>query len=489
MAAAIAAAIIFTLLMKIANKHTCIIGLILLFASCTAPKKSTADAVEEKLPIAFPMAEGFGKYTIGGRGGKVFIVSNLNDKGAGSFREAAEAKERRIIVFAIDGIIHLETKLSIKSNVTIAGQTAPGEGVCIADQSVSLGGDNIIVRYLRFRLGDKYQRGGMIDGNGSDDAFGGTKRKNIIIDHCSFSWSTDEAISIYAGDSTTLQWNLISEPLNYSYHFETGDKDYEHHGFGGIWGGKHLTAHHNLFAHCNNRTPRFDGIRNAPAELVDYINNVIYNWGTNNIYAGEGGNYNIFNNYFKPGPNTPKHSMYNLVSPGKRDPDITFGKWYVNGNYLVAANDISKNNWLGIFMGNKGTEEDKKNAITNKPFNVIDINIQEANKAYERVLENAGASFKRDSLDARIVNDVKNGTGKFIDVQGGYPHGTTYELTVNAWPFLQQGVAKTDTDKDGMPDEWEIKNKLNTKDRSDAAQISLHKYYTNIEVYINTLVQ
>src|SRR4030095_16710396 len=195
----------------------------ILLSLCCTPQKQLNTSNGENNPIAFPGAEGYGKYAPGGRGGKIFIVSNLYDKGPGSFREAAEAKEKRIIVFAVSGIINLETRLSIRGDVTIAGQTAAGDGICLADNSVSLGGDNIIVRYLRFRMGDTYQKGGMVDGNGGDDAFGGTRRKNIIVDHCSMSWSTDEVFSVYAGDSTTLQWNLISEPLNYSYHFETGD--------------------------------------------------------------------------------------------------------------------------------------------------------------------------------------------------------------------------------------------------------------------------
>ena len=236
--------------------------------------------------IAFPGAEGFGKYSTGGRHGNIFIVSNLNDDGEGSLRQAATSKIPRIIVFAISGTIHLNSPLRIAGDVTIAGQTAPGDGICIADQPVSLGGDNIIIRYLRFRLGDKFQRQlGMKPGSGHDDALGGNKRKHIIIDHCSISWSTDECFSIYGGDSTTLQWNIISEPLNYSYHFEEGDKDYERHGYGGIWGGAHLSAHHNLFAHCNSRNPRFNGTRlGSSQELVDYRNNVIYNWGGNNAF-------------------------------------------------------------------------------------------------------------------------------------------------------------------------------------------------------------
>lgn len=457
------------------------------FLQCTAQKNGTNNTADK--PIAFPGAEGYGKYATGGRGGKVFIVSNLNDKGPGSFREAAEAKGKRIVVFAISGTIHIETKLSIRGDITIAGQTAPGDGICLADQPVSLAGDNIIIRYMRFRLGDKYQRqDGMVDGSGSDDAISGFKRKNIIIDHCSMSWSTDEVFSVYGGDSTTLQWNLISEPLNYSYHFETGDKDFEKHGYGGIWGGLHLTAHHNLFAHCNNRTPRFNGIRHTPTEFVDYRNNVIYNWGGNNIYAGEGGNYNIINNYFKYGPNTSKNVKYRIVNPGRNE-EIGFGKWYVNGNYVDEANDVSKNNWLGIHMGNEGTEQDKRNTIIDKPHDAWPVPTQTAEEAYEAVVKFAGSSFKRDTLDERIINDVINRTGRFIDVQGGFPHGSPFEITIQAWPFLKTLTPLADNDRDGMADDWEVENKLNPADASDAVKFSVHNFYTNIEVYINSLVK
>ncbi|MGH2553029.1 MAG: pectate lyase [Chitinophagaceae bacterium] len=457
-----------------------------------AQQSKVTSEVSISAPVSFPGAEGFGKYTTGGREGKVFLITNLNDNGPGSFREAAETKGKRIIVFALSGTIRLESKISIKGDVTIAGQSAPGDGICLADHSVMLGGDNIIVRYLRFRMGDKYQKGGMVDGNGGDDAFGGTRRKNIIIDHCSMSWSTDEVFSIYAGDSTTLQWNIISEPLNYSYHFETGDKDYEHHGYGAIWGGLHLTAHHNLFAHCNNRCPRFNGIRHTPTEFADYRNNVIYNWGSNNIYAGEGGNYNIINNYFKYGPNTGNSVKYRICNPGKNE-TIGFGKWYVNGNYVDGSEEVTGNNWKGIHMGNSGTEEDKNQTVNQYMFTTegsgARLYTQSAADAYKDVLKYAGASFKRDTLDERIINDVENRTGKFIDVQGGYPHGTDYEKTVNAWPALKSLIAPVDTDKDGMPDEWEKKNGLNPNDASDASAYKISKTYTNIEVYLNSLLK
>jgi pectate lyase len=421
-----------------------------LFTHCSSQNKLTP-AIVSDVPVAFPGAEGFGKYTTGGRGGRVMIVNTLADKGPGSFREAVTAKDKRIIVFAVSGTIHLETKLGIGGNCTIAGQTAPGDGICLADQPVSLGGDNIILRYMRFRMGDKYQKGGMVDGNGGDDALGAGKRNHIIIDHCSMSWSTDEVFSVYGGDSTTLQWNLIAEPLNYSYHFETGDKDWEHHGYGGIWGGSHLTAHHNLFAHCLSRNPRFNGTRlGATQEFADFRNNLIYNWGHNSIYGGEAGNYNIVNNYFKYGPGTSKSVKYRIVNPFKTD-KLGFGKWYVAGNYVDEAKDISDNNWLGIHMPDESTEADKKEAVIDKPHPAEPITVQSATDAYNAILRNVGASFRRDTMDERIINDVKNRTGKYIDVQGGFAHGTAYELTVNAWPALKSLPSAADTDKDGMP--------------------------------------
>ncbi len=455
--------------------------------SCAAQQKQTTAS---NLSIAFPGAEGFGKYTTGGRGGKVMIVTNLNDNGPGSLREAVEAKGKRIVVFAVSGTIHLESKLFIKGDVTIAGQTAPGDGICIADQPVSVTGDNVIMRYIRIRMGDKYQRQkGMVDGSGGDDAFGASGRKHLIIDHCSFSWSTDEVCSVYKGDSTTLQWNIITEPLNYSYHFETGDKDWEHHGYGGIWGGQHLTAHHNLFAHCVSRNPRFNGARlGASEEFVDFRNNVIYNWQHNNVYGGEGGTYNVVNNYYKYGPVTNKNVRNRIVNPSKLDMQ-PYGQYYVAGNYVDGAPDVTKNNVAGIHIDPKGTEEEKKTVLQTVAFPTVAITPQTAEDAYQAVLLQVGASYKRDTMDARIINNVVNRTGAIIDVQGGYTHHTAFELTVNAWPALKSEPAPVDTDKDGMPDEWEKKNGLNSNDAGDASAYKLHQQYTNIEVYINSLIK
>jgi hypothetical protein len=328
----------------------------------------------------------------------------------------------------------------------------------------------------------------MVDGNGGDDAFGGTRHRNIIVDHCTMSWSTDEDFSVYGGDSTTLQWNLIAEPLNYSYHFEAGDKDYEHHGYGAIWGGKHLSAHHNLFAHCNSRNPRFDGIRNIPEENVDYRNNVIYDWGHSSVYAGEGGTYNMINNYYKYGPSTTKSSMYQIANPWNKLPKIPFGKWYIDGNYVDGSSEVTADNWVGVLMGEKG-DGDKQQGKVTTPFPSVPVKTESAKDAYKLVLEKVGCSFKRDTFDQRIINEVKHRTGELVDVQGHYPHGTPYEATINAWPALKSKPAAPDKDQDGMPDAWETAHKLNPNDAADAATHTLDKQYTNIEVYVNSLVK
>lgn len=470
----------------------CLLVAQVLLLSCSSQQALVIKPVMEEKPVAFPGAEGFGKYTTGGRGGKVMIVSNLNDDGYGSLRKAAEANGPRVVIFNVSGTIHLLSKLNIKGNITLAGQTAPGDGICIADYPVSIAGDNVIVRFLRFRMGDRYQNKGMVDGAGSDDAFSASGRKNIIIDHCSMSWSTDEVCSVYKGDSTTLQWNLITEPLNYSYHFETGDRDFEHHGYGGIWGGSHFSAHHNLIAHCVSRTPRFNGVRLGETdELADFTNNVIYNWGHNNVYGGENGKYNLINNYYKYGPETKKNMQSRIVNPTRTANTANpYGRFYVAGNYVDGDDETTADNYLGIHADKATTEQETQMAIVNHAFPVISVRTQPAQEAYKAVLQYAGAILpQRDTLDQRVIKEVANRTGRFIDVQGGYPHGTAYEKTINAWPSLQQEPPLRDTDKDGMPDEWELKNQLNINDPDDASLYSVHQSYTNIEVYINSLVQ
>lgn len=462
--------------------------LVFLLVNCGSVNKATSGSViNDSIPIAFPGAEGFGKFASGGRGGKVYVVHNLNDSGEGSLREALGRKGAKIVVFAVSGTIHLKSPLNIKANTTVAGQTAPGDGICLADHPVKVDGDNVIVRYIRFRMGDRYQDKGKVPGSGHDDAVTVYKQKNVIIDHCSMSWSTDEVFSAYLGDSTTLQWNIISEPLNYSYHFEKGGTDYQQHGYGAIWGGRHLSAHHNLFAHCASRTPRFDGTRNIPEEFVDYRNNVIYNWGQNNVYAGEGGKYNIVNNYYKYGPSTRNNVRHRILNPFKTA-TIHFGSFYVSGNYSDGSDEVTKNNLLGVVM-NDGSEEDKNKSMQSTPFGFLQVETETAELAYKSVLDYAGASVRRDTLDQRIINDVKNRTGRIIDVQGGFPHGTSYEISRTAWPYLKSLPAPADADKDGMPDEWELKNGLDPSNSGDASITGLHNYYTNIEVYINSLAE
>jgi hypothetical protein len=307
------------------------------------------------------------------------------------------------------------------------------------------------------------------------------------------SWSTDEACSVYEGDSTTLQWNLIAEPLNYSYHFEKGDKDFERHGFGGIWGGQHASFHHNLFAHCKNRTPRFNGSRYThPAgyENCDFSNNVIYNWGENNVYAGEGGNYNIVNNYYKPGPSTEPKVRAQVLNPYKIDKAqgrLPYGKFYLTGNYMFGAPAVTARNWRGVVM-NGGAPADTVLAKADKPFAIGQLVPQPATAAYEAVLQGAGATRpRRDTLDQRIVREVRSGTGTLINVQGHYPHGTPYSVSQRAWPVLKATAAPLDTDHDGMPDAWEKTNGLNPANSADRA-LRATDGYTNLESYLNSLV-
>lgn len=416
--------------------------------------------------IAFPGAEGFGKYTTGGRGGQVVVVTNLNDEGEGSLRDAIRKKGPRIVVFAVSGYIDLESPLDINNkDITIAGQSAPGDGITLRYYPVNIKADNVIVRYLRFRMGDTA-------GEEGDAASANRGKENIIIDHCSMSWGTDESASFYRNKNFTLQWSIIAESLNESVHAKGK------HGYGGIWGGEGATFHHNLFASHNSRTPRFSGSSttpNTPEELVDFRNNVIFNWGDNNVYGGEKGRYNMVNNYYKPGPATSSSKKDRLVNPSK-----PYGQFYVTGNFIEGQPEISQNNWAG---GVQCEHPDSVKAMN--PFSAVAITEQAPAKAFELVLNHAGASYKRDAVDTRVIEYVrsgkptagKNGNG-LIDSQ----------KDVGGWPKLASGTAIEDADLDGMPDTWERQHKLNPNDSSDAVAYSLDKQYTNIEVYLNSLV-
>jgi pectate lyase len=465
----------------------------------------TTPALAQTRLLSFPGAEGAGRFTSGGRGRlatptTVYEVTSLADTNTpGTLRyavsQSATAAPFRTIVFRVCGTIHLASRMNIPRNTTIAGQTAPGDGICLADHQVAVNGDNVIIRFVRFRLGDRYQNLGKVDGSGDEDALNGLDHKNIIIDHCSISWSDDEACTFYgaATDSLTLQWNIISEPLNYSYHFESGDADYERHGYGGIWGGRRSTFHHNLFAHCLSRTPRFNGTRygaSIGSENCDFRNNVIYDWGSNNVYGGEGGNYNVVNNYYKYGPSTTSTSARSrILNPYRQTaaPVLPYAQVYLAGNYVDGSPANTRRNWLGVNMQG-GTLNDTVQSKVSQPFDIAPLVTQTAADAYTSVLQSAGCMLPvRDAIDARIMTEVRDRTGAIIDVQGGFAHGTPYTQTSGAWPELTCGLAPADTDHDGMTDAFELANGLNPNSAADRAATAANGY-TNLENYLNSYV-
>ena len=306
--------------------------------------ETSSDA--SNLPAVFPGAEGFGRYTTGGRGGKVIHVTNLNDSGTGSLRWALNQSGKRIIVFDVGGTIELESELKVgRGDVTIMGQTAPGDGICLSGFNLTTAADNIIIRFLRVRPGDKTEAS---DGK---DAMGGRFKKNIIVDHCSSSWSTDEACSFYVNQNFTLQWCFVTESLRESGHSKGA------HGYGGIWGGESASFHHNLLAHHDSRNPRFSGSGqtyrvNLPveSEIVDMRNCVFYNWGGKVGYGAEGGSYNIVNNYYKPGPGSTLKSgefmaMDKDAGNSGNEPNA-HGVFYIKGNYYVGKG--ANWDWNGI---------------------------------------------------------------------------------------------------------------------------------------------
>lgn len=439
-------------------------------------------------PLAFPGAEGFGREATGGRGGKVIKVTNLNDAGPGTLREAIHASGPRIIIFEVSGTIVLKSILSIKNgDVTIAGQSAPGDGICLRDYPLHVNADNVIIRFMRFRLGDVTKQ--------ESDALGGRFRKNIIIDHCSMSWSVDECTSFYNNENFTLQWCIMAESLRNSAHSKGA------HGFGGIFGGKNASFHHNLLAHHDSRNPRFGeeaGKAFALTDLVDYRNNVIYNWGANSAYGGEGMNINMVNNYYKPGPATKKRER--IFSPDKNKNPGTevynrWGRFFIDGNYVDGSTRATADNWTyGVYNQihhSYGTVPDAdKAAMKLAAPHAINNNVftHSARQAYKCVLKLAGASLKRDAVDTRIINSVKRKTYTANGSAGSMNGIIDSQLDVGGWPVLKSEPAKTDSDGDGMPDDWEKTHGLNPA-KANANGRDLSKDYDNVEVYLNGLVK
>ncbi len=437
---------------------------------------------------AFPGAEGFGRNTTGGRGGRVIYVTNLNDSGPGSLRAAIQAFGPRYVLFKVSGNIILKSRLFINNgDITIAGQTAPGDGICIRDYPISISADNVIIRFLRFRMGDEAQQ--------EADALGGRFQKNIIIDHCSMSWSTDECVSFYANENTTVQWCFVTESLRNSVHGKGA------HGYGGIWGGKNASFHHNLLAHHDSRNPRLGetaGDAFALTDLTDLRNNVIYNWNNNSCYGGEAMNVNIVNCYYKPGPTTKKKERIVAIDKNKNQGTEVYniwGKFYIAGNYMEGSTRATNDNWTyGVynqFSSDYGTvSEADKAAMRLAQEHPIHNNVKThtAQEAYLKVLDIGGASLVRDAIDTRIVEEVRNGTYTFEGSNGSTKGIIDSQSDVGGWPELKPEAAPEDTSGDGMPDDWKIKNKLDPA-KYEANGRDLSTAYDNVEIYINSLVK
>ncbi|PQA97823.1 pectate lyase [Chryseobacterium shigense] len=444
-------------------------------------------SAEAQNVLSFPGAEGFGRYTSGGRGGKVYCVTKTSDDGSeGTLRYALNQKGPRYIIFKTGGTIYLQSPLKIlEGNVTIAGQTAPGDGITIANYETFVAADNVIIRYMRFRMGDQKKFEG--------DALGARFIKNLIVDHCSMSWSTDETVSIYNNENTTLQWCIIAESLRNSVHQKGA------HGYGGIAGGKQASFHHNLYAHHDSRNPRlgeYAGSKFALTDLTDFRNNVIYNWGHNNIYGGEAMNVNIINNYYKPGPATmTKQRIVAIDKNEKPETEVynIWGKYYINGNVAKGSPEVTKDNWTeGVFSQMKPsyhlTDQDRNAIKMSQPHDIQNtIKTHSAQEAYEKIIKSGGASLVRDAVDLHILKDVKNGSFTYQGSKGSTNGIIDSQKDVGGYPNLKEGKPLPDSDNDGMPDEWEIKHGLNPK-LSNANGRDLEKDYDNIEVYINDIV-
>lgn len=452
---------------RVCRAHFIFIGA-LVCAVLPVTSGTTPDSVAASSVPAFPGAEGFGAFAQGGRGGRVIHVTTLADGGAGSLRQAVDTPGPRVVVFDVSGTIKLTRNLYVEEPfITIAGQTAPGDGICLRDATFGVGTDHVVIRYLRCRVGD--------EGRGGDAISIGAGR-HIILDHCSASWSTDEVLSSSTGEprlsELTVQWCFITEALNR-----------ENHGFGSLIRGCHgarYSYHHNLYAHNRGRNPRpgnYDD-RNPHDEdpnglLLDFRNNVIYNWGGG--HAGYNADkesvtrLNYVGNYLVPGPDSS--SGGHAYQEGS-----TYNRGWFAGNYY--EHRLPEDPW-SVATFPRWSDRQISIYRQTQPFETGPIVTQEAPDAYRVVLESGGASLpRRDAVDRRIVEDVLKGAGRIIKSQ----------TEVGGWPDLHNAPAPRDSDRDGMPDAWEQRRSLNPNDAADGAQDRDGDGYTNVEDYLNSLI-
>ena len=455
------------------------------------PAQPTIDSNPE-LVAACQHIEGGGATVTGGDGGTIYRVNRLDDAidpntgrpVAGTLRYAVNQTGVRRVIFNVSGTIHLNSELRIKTgSLTIDGQSAPGEGICIADYPLVINGaSNVIVRFIRVRLGDV--------SNTESDAVSVNNANGVVLDHLSCSWSVDECVSCYGNTDFTMQYCIVSESLKESIHGKGN------HGYGGIWGGTNASFHHNLLAHHDSRNPRFDHdyVNSVNAGPIDYVNNVVYNWGGNSAYGGEGStnaaggrHVNFVANYYKPGPATKSSVKERLLNPTTKCSNCTNkcggsvdpGKFYLTGNYMAGSATVTTDNWKGVYPDESTKlEQCKASARWTDGLTAL-LSEQTAETAYETVLSKAGCSLHRDAIDTRIVGEVRNGTGKLINTQS----------EVGGWPELQSAESPLDTDYDGIPDEWETKYGLDPTNSLDARTITLVTGFTNIEVYMRHLVR
>ena len=409
--------------------------------------------------LAFPGAEGFGRFSLGGRGGKVLFVTNLHDSGPGSLRAAIEADYPRIVVFKVSGTIELESHLRIRHpRITIAGQTAPGDGICLRRYPLVISADDVIVRFLRVRLGD--EAGRKMDGIDVSDA------ENVIVDHCSVSWTLDEAVNTYHGSKNiTIQWCLISESLHDS-------PLQEGHGFAASLGGFNTSYHHNLLANNAGRNPSIAGEEDAPTINLDFRNNVIFNWGHRTL-DGRPRSINVVNNYYKAGPASRRDHIVKMQTIY----DGSFGRWYIDGNVMVdTAGKVHRSGIVRI----DSEDVPLDSALVEAPVDFAPVQTETAEATYERVLDAAGATLpRRDAHDVRIVGEVRSG-------KTTYGNGIISRQTdVGGWPELRSTDPPEDADADGMPDAWERPFTAAGDLSLEGAQDADGDGYTNVEEYLN----